>query len=397
MPSVAFLSLTHPFDDTRILHKEARSLADAGLEVSHIAPDKGKVAPPEVHGIRIIQYPFTAGVAGRLRRLRTLWRLARASNADVLHANEVESWVVALLVKLGRPRVRVVFDVHEHYPSRFSEPRFPRWLRWLGEPAIRLLFRLGTPFTDLVVFAKRSVAPDFRVRPGQGVFVFNYAPMALAVPAREEVSPAIRSACGPGPLAVHLGGLSRARGWPQLLQALARMQHTGLRVLALGEIEDDPAAFQRQAAELGVADRVMLRARVPYGELFQYLACADVGLMLYQPGILNHVYAFPMKLYDYMRAGLASIGPAFAVEVTPVIEEVRCGWLIDTSNPTELAAALDEACANPEETREAGRRARRAAGETYNWERQAAVLVEAYRALLGERWAMDSRSTAPGS
>jgi glycosyltransferase involved in cell wall biosynthesis len=379
---VAFLSLTHPFDDTRVLHKEARTLAEAGYDVVHIAPDAGRAAPERLHGVRIAVYSAGDRPVGRVSRFLRLWRRARAEHAQVLHANEVESWLVALLLKLGRPKIRVVFDVHEHYPSRFAEPRFSRWLRWVGEPAIRLLFRLLTPFTDHLIFAKRSVAPDFRVRPDRRSFIFNYAPLAARAPSRAEVDPEIRAEFGPHPVAVHLGGLSRTRGWPQLLAALAMMRHRELRVVAFGEVEEGPSVFWAEAERLGVRDRVELRPRVGYDRLFEYLAAADVGLMLYQPGILNHVYAFPMKLYDYMRAGLPSIGPRFAVEVVPVIETERCGWLIDTADSAELARVLDQVCEDRAAAREAGQRGREAVLRSYHWEAQAARLVCLYDRLV---------------
>jgi len=398
-PRVAFLSLTHPFDDTRVLHKEARALAQAGYDVVHLAPDSGRAAPREMYGVRIALYPAPSGLARRLRRFVRLWRLARTERADVLHGNEVESWLAALLIKLERPRTRVIFDVHEHYPSRFSEPHSPRWTRWIGEPVIRFLFRTLTPATDHLIFAKRSVAQDFPVRPGQATCIFNYASLDMPAPTRDEVSPAIRTAVGDHPVAVHIGGLSRARGWPQLLEALARMRHRELRVMAFGEIDEGPQAFWAEAERLGVRDRVEIRERVPYDQIFEYLTAADVGLMLYQPGILNHVYAFPIKLYDYMRAGLPAIGPRFAVEVTPVIEAERCGWLIDTANPQELADVLDLVCDDRAAARAAGERGRQAVKRKYNWERQASRLVAVYAGLLdaaGSIWSDNSVRPATG-
>lgn len=376
-----------------MLHKEARALAQAGYDVVHLAPDYGRVAPREVHGVRIVLYPTTSGPARRLRRLVRLWRFARAERADVLHGNEVESWLAALLIKLERPRTRVIFDVHEHYPSRFAEPHSPSWMRRIGEPVIRFLFRTLTPVTDHLIFAKRSVAKDFPARRGQATFIFNYAPLDVPAPTRDEVRPAIRTEVGDQPVAVHIGGLSRARGWPQLLEALARMRHRELRAITFGEIDEGPQSFWTEAERLGVRDRVEVRERVPYDQIFEYLAAADVGLMLYQPGILNHVYAFPIKLYDYMRAGLPAIGPRFAVEVTPVIESERCGWLIDTANPQELADVLDLVCEDREAARAAGDRGRHAVKRKYNWEQQASRLVALYGELLsaaGSTWSDNS-------
>ena len=288
--------------------------------------------------------------------------------------------------------MRVVFDVHEHYPSRFSESRFPRWLRWVGEPLIRLLFHTLTPVTDHLIFAKRSIAKDFPARSGQASFVFNYAPLNVRESLRDQAS--IIDAKDPDrPVAVHVGDLSRDRGWPQLLEALRHMRHRELRVIQYGGIEGGAEPFWTEARRLGVHDRIDLRERVPYDDLFDHISQANVGLMLYQPGILNHVYAFPMKLYDYMRAGVPSIGPRFAVEVAPVIEQEQCGWLIDTANARELADVLDMICENRDAARAAGDRGRNAVRQRYNWEQEATRLVALYRRLMDESGSTTRRSS----
>lgn len=383
--SVVFLSLTHRFDDTRILHKEARALAEAGFTVTHVAPNYGQVAPDVVEGVCIVLYQPRG--TGRMGRLLGLWRTTRSIPADCFHCNEVESWIVACVLKVARPRLRVVFDVHEHYPSRFAEgDRFPRWVRPVGGSLMKLLFRLLTPLTDHVVFAKRSVAPDFHVGPDRATFIFNYAPRRIHMPSGSPPPPAMRSPGGTGVIAVHIGGFSRPRGWPQLLQALAVMRHSEVRVVALGDVLEGEATLMAEATRLGVAERIQVIPRVSYDELFGYLVCAKVGLMLYQPGILNHVYAFPMKLYDYMLAGLPVIGPNFAPEVTPVVEGEGIGWLVDTADPSAIAAALDAVADDPAASAAMGVRAKTAARERYSWEHEAEKLVRIYRrfAAAGE-------------
>ena len=39
---ICFLSYTHPYDDTRVFHKEAFSLSQAGYQVIHLAPGSGE-------------------------------------------------------------------------------------------------------------------------------------------------------------------------------------------------------------------------------------------------------------------------------------------------------------------------------------------------------------------
>ena len=43
--------------------------------------------------------------------------------------------------------------------------------------------------------------------------------------------------------------------------------------------------------------------------------------MLYEPGIQKHVSSFPIKVHDYLLAGLPVIGTQFAVEMESLVRD----------------------------------------------------------------------------
>lgn len=377
---ICFLSYTHPYDDTRVFHKEAFSLSQAGYEVTHLAPGSGECS--RELGIHIVTFAKKGnGLMGKLSGLYGFFRKAFELRADCYHCNEIESWMVGCLLKIFRRGKLVVFDIHEHYPSRAAEPHFPRWFRWIGGPVVRILFFVLTPFTDYFIFAKRNVASDFSSRRHESEFVFNYAPLRMQPQVKTDISGENERGLDASITAIHIGPISRARGWPQLLQALAGMKCRELNVLLLGGVHEGEGVLMDEASRLGVADRVRIKSTVPYEQVFSYLQSSKIGLMLYQPGILNHVYAFPIKMYDYMLAGLPFIAPDFAVEVEPVVREEKCGLLLDTSRPDQIAQALDWFCENLPEAEQMGRRGTRAVLEKYNWEKEKEKLLSVYEKL----------------
>lgn len=376
---ICFLSLTHTYDDNRIFQKEARTLAEAGYRVTHIAPGTGKNFTQ--HGVHVHFYPRTEGATGRLRRFFNLLVTGHSLDADYYHCNEMESWLAGWILKLLKPGRRIVFDVHEHYPSRFDDPRFPGWLNKIGEPLILGIFRLLTPWTDHFIYAKRSVAGDFQRLPGvedKGTFVFNYGPLWLKERNLTDVAPEIRQKFSQGLTAVHVGVFAKIRGWPQLLKAMSMMKNRHMNLIALGRVDEGKDAILAEAARLNIQERIQILDRIPYEEMFDYLLCADIGLMLYQPGVQNHIFAFPIKMYDYMLAGLPVIGPDFAVEVVPVIQENSCGILVDTSDPMQIVEALDLLCEDREEAIAMGLRGREAVLREYHWETQIPQLLAVY-------------------
>jgi glycosyltransferase involved in cell wall biosynthesis len=377
---ILMLSAAHPPDDIRVVRKEAAALAEAGWPVCHLAPGPAD-APARVAGVAIETYRRPPGWRGRLLNLPRLARRAAASGARILHASEPDAWLAAIWAA-RRSGARVVLDVHEHYPSRLDS-RLPRPLRPLARAALRLGCRLAARAADAVVVAKDGLAEDFAA-PRRTIAVRNYAlPVALAP--REH---------RPGPLTlVHAGAMTRSRGWPQLLAALALLP-ADTRLRLIGRFTDGTeAAFLAEASRLGLAPRIECLGWRPHAEALALMAEADIALVLFQPGETNHQLALPHKLFDAMLAGLPVIAPSFATEVAAILRESGCGRLVETADPLAIASAVrDLAC--PERRARLGAAGRLAATTRYAWPPEAARLVTLYRELA--RPSVDSQAAPAG-
>jgi glycosyltransferase involved in cell wall biosynthesis len=366
-PLVCLVSAAHPPADLRVVGKEGAALAAAGWRVLHLCP--GTAAPEQHAGVVIRPYRRGPGWRGRLLGLPALARRARASGAAVLHASEPDAWAAALWAARGG-RARVVLDVHEHYPSRLDN-RLPAPLRPLARGALRLACRIMAARADAVVLAKDGLAADYAAAPCR-VSVRNYAAGACVAPRRHEA----------GPLTLlHLGALGRERGAFTMLEALARCP-PGTRLKLVGRFTDgSEPAFRARAAALGLADRVEHRGWLPHAmALEEAAASADIGLVLFQPGLENHRLALPHKLFDFMLAGLPVIAPAFATEVASVVNGAGNGLLVDSADPAAVAGAVAElAC--PLRRSRLARRGREAARGRFGWAAEAERLVALYRQL----------------
>lgn len=362
-PPVLLLSAAHPPADTRVVSKEGAALAAAGWRVMHLCP-AGADAPAQVDGVEIIRH--------RHRRLRGLWSLARDAAAlrpAVIHASEPDAWLAALIAA-RRCGARVVLDVHEHYPSRL-DARLPALLRPLARAGIALACWAMGRAADAVVVAKDGLDGPF-TRADRLVAVRNYAPAPVEPPRVHR----------PGPLVLgHLGAVGRARGWPQMLDALA-LAPPESRLLLIGRFTDgSEAEFRARAAELGLAGRVEVTGWLPQPEALARLRGCDLALVLFQRGEENHRLALPHKLFDAMAAGLPVIAPVFAEEVAGVVRSAECGLLVETGDPAAIAAAVAE-LADPARRAALGAAGWRAAGSRFAWEGEAARLVGLYRELL---------------
>ncbi|HJQ82904.1 MAG TPA: glycosyltransferase, partial [Candidatus Binatia bacterium] len=111
-PRACIVSVVRPARDVRTFHREARSLAANGWEVTVIGRDDG--APATVDGVRIVPLPPAPGARRLVQQLRAL-RLALATRADVVQVTDVELLPAALALK--RAGRTVVYDCIEDYPA----------------------------------------------------------------------------------------------------------------------------------------------------------------------------------------------------------------------------------------------------------------------------------------
>lgn len=375
---ICVLNVLHGPFDKRMFHKVGRSLANAGHLVVSICPS-GEFDGDERDGIH---FRYIPPARTKLQRLGAVWRLVRAGRreaADCYIAPEPESWVAALIIK-RMSGGRVVFDMHEHVPTEFAK-FFPAPLQLMVTAATRAAMRFFACYTDHIILTRDSFEAVWEGSPTPRSTVINTNHLQ---PRCADIPEAVRARIGPGPVVIHQGTFGDIRGSWQLLEAMKRVIRAvpDVRCVLLGSyVYGSARAYRRAIRRAKLQEHFILVDTVPYEAVPAWIAASDIGLILFQPGLVNHTLAMPHKLFDYMREAKPVIAPDFAVEVAAIVDGAKAGVLVEVTDPEAIADAIIRLIADPALARRLGENGRRAIEERYHWERDEAVLIAAIDSL----------------
>ena len=182
---------------------------------------------------------------------------------------------------------------------------------------------------------------------------------------------------------VYVGRLSIDRGlllYPEILRSLLSMGvPANLHLIGVFTPEDGKQQLFERCT--GLENHLEVSDWVPYDKISDALKEADLGLSILLPEP-RYVAAIPVKLFDYMAAGLPIISSNFP-SVTRLIHEVVCGIVVDPlSSPEIIASDIAKLWHDPETAMQMGENGRQAVLDQYNWEYLLERLSALYRSLL---------------
>jgi glycosyltransferase involved in cell wall biosynthesis len=367
MISVAHLTSAHPRYDPRIFLKQCKGLVDHGYKVSLVVADgKGRES---VEGVDILDVGLLPGRINRI--LRTTERVFQAAldlKADLYHLHDPE--LIPAGLRLKRHGKRVIFDSHEDVPVQLlSKPYLNPWILRALSGGYAVFEKFACARFDGVVAATPFIRDKFLKINPRTVDVCNY-------PALEEFTPS-DDWCKKRNEVCYVGGVSAVRGARELVMALAQVQ-TDVRLNLVGAFSDTDFRAELENTpgwsrinEFGVLDRNGVR---------EVYARSCAGLVTLHP-ISNYLDALPIKMFEYMSAGIPVIASDFPLW-RQIVLSADCGVCVDPLNPAAVAEAIDELGHNPARAQAMGHNGRMAVETRFNWKTEEAKLVAFYEQVL---------------
>ncbi|WP_254565187.1 glycosyltransferase family 4 protein [Oscillatoria sp. HE19RPO] len=365
---VVHLTSVHPPFDTRIFHKECKTLVKKGYEVVLIVPH---TQDEIVEGVKIIAIKKNETRINRITN--TAWQVFKTAlreNGCIYHIHDPELLPWAQILRMtGRS---TIYDMHENVPkSLLTKSYIFPFIRPFVAKAYRLLEKL-LMFHLPVVYAETSYQKDY--------LWINQYETVLNLPIVEQFLN-INNPKNLLPTVAYLGGVTPERGSLITLDALHNLKEKGYKVAwqCLGPVSSSHKLELIQLSQNYGLDAIYIAGYVPAMEGWRTIAQCSIGLAVLQP-IPNYIESYPTKMFEYMALGLPVVVSNFPL-YAEVVQSANCGLCVDPTKPQEVAEAIQWLIEHPQEAEAMGQRGKNAVLEKYNWQTEAQKLFDFYQKL----------------
>lgn len=258
------------------------------------------------------------------------------SRKDILLCNDTDALLANYLVsKLCR--VPLVFDAHELYPE------LPEVV---GRPLIKKTWEkledLIFPHLKYSYTVCQSIADYYKKRYGITMGVVRNIPNRETKPLSASTEckelPRLLPSLEGKKLLLYQGAVNIGRGVEWLINAMPHLDNCLLCICGDGEVMGE---MQALAKEKQLEERVIFTGRLPFEELNQYTAQADLGFVLLENMGLSYYYSLPNRIFDYMKYGVPVLASDFP-EIARIVETHQTGRLISHYEPEYLASVIRE-------------------------------------------------------
>lgn len=383
--SVVHIGLYHHKDDIRIFCKECSSLVNEGYRVSYVTSDiYGDTEGYEENGVKIRFYHYK-DLLIRIRRdiLKCIYLRKKWINSivdcimelepDIIHIHEYEILFIVKNLLKRKNDIKIIYDIHEDTPRQLSD-----WYRRNGMKLFVMLYEKMIEIREnsfirkaAVVITATDYIHDLVIKQNKSVFTIkNY-------PKTDDICCGNDDLKERGDVYCYSGGISEDRGVTLIIKNSDDIH--GKFVLA-GNIEEDYRKELERIYTDKLERNVDYKGYLPRQQVNELYSSSVVGLctLQYQP---NYINALPIKLFEYMAAGIPVVVSDFPLW-RQIVEDAECGILVDPYDEKAIVKAVNRLLSDRELAKKLGDNGKRVVREKYSWEHEEDILLRAYRSIL---------------
>lgn len=370
MKRICHMTCVHQRYDTRIFQKECRSLAANGYDVSLIVADgKGNEVKD---GVKI--FDIGSNKVSRWKRMTKITNSVKKKaielDCEVYHFHDPELIFTGLA--LHRKGKKVIIDMHEDHPSYIAEAGYIHMRKLVAFFYEKLEVYAVKRFAGVIT--TRQVINDRLAKYNSHIqMITNFPRLAMDYKVHNQNDDKT--------VVIAFAGAINEK-WCQKLIVRAIEKIDNVKYLLAGPVSE---SYLNILKSMKGWEKVEYFGEVPFSKVCEMYEKATFGVAVYQycnnmggkEGNLANT-----KMFEYMNYGLPFICTDFRLWKRIIEQEEKCGICVNPYSLEEITNAIKYMIEHPEERKQMGENARKAAEKTYNWECQEKLLVEFYKKVL---------------
>jgi glycosyltransferase involved in cell wall biosynthesis len=295
-----------------------------------------------------------------------LFFLLILKKTDLLVSNDLDTLLPNYLISKLKQKP-LVYDSHEYFtevPELVDRP--------IVQKTWKLIERNIFPRLTNVITVNDSIADlfehDYGIRPTVVRNIPPFRKLKLNKSRKELGLPEDKKI-----LIMQGAGINVHRGSEEMVEAMPEIKDAILLIVGGGDVIN---WLKAKVIELGISDKVIFKPRMPYDDLIQYTANADLGLTLDKDNNLNYRFSLPNKLFDYIQAGIPVVATPLP-EIAKIIDTYQVGCYMPGHQPANMAAKINEVLADQQQM-DAWKKNCRFAAPELNWEKEEKKVIDIY-------------------
>jgi len=360
---VCHITTVHPVNDNRIFFKQCSSLKQFGYKVFFICAGANSTIR---NGIDIIGIPKYSNRLVHFVKVSVVdvIRVALRVDAKIYQIHDPELIIAGLILRLCKKKV--IYDIHEdNSSSLLTKPYFrSKILAKVVSKLVDNFEKSASQFFTKIITARPDISIKFKKR---NPLTINNFPILNPQLQNKSISKKNHS------VVIFVGGLSKIRGIPQLIESFQYLQDTELWLL--GPWQDN--AFQEACSKLSGWNKTKYLGIVKPHEIFEYVVQADIGIITFLP-VPNHIKTLATKPFEYMMAGLPVIMSNFEYWQS-FFGDVAI--YTDPNDSKAISYSIRKLLSNPNQMKSLGKKGQRLVKNKLNWEEESIKLIRLYNSL----------------
>ncbi len=370
MKKITHITTVHSRFDTRIFHKMCLSAVSNGYSVTLIVADG--MGSETNNRVLICDLGKPKNRISRIiNKTKEAYELSIKCDSDIYHLHDPELMPIGL--KLKNKGKCVIFDAHEDFPKQIMGKQYINlFLRNMLSYVFFIYEKWACKKFNAVIAATPYICNKFQEYGINCIDVNNYPLFGEYNNRKLNIKEKNNEIC-------YVGSINKIRGIKEIIEAMNLVKND-LRLNICGLFDDNDFYTEcrktngwRFVNELGYLDRK---------SVYDVMERSIAGLVTLYPQP-NYKDALPVKMFEYMAAGIPVIASDFPLW-KDIIEENKCGICVDPKNIYSIAGAINSLVADTTLSQKMGKNGREAVYKKYNWLNEEKKLFKLYSEVLND-------------